>query len=486
MKTLLWGTLLMLAVSAVSQGQKWRIDNLAEWEEATERCTQINLMESNDWGGVIDLMGNGALLLEKISSENLFTHTTVFHTDGEWVSPWHDFGEKVSLNALKFDLIIYGKKMDMRKGWIKFSKNPVLSGGNRLLPLNSNNVTDQTILLPDPGGVPQDQAIIRGKSKWSDKWVLFFNHTPSAWPENYYWSITIADSLTPLKRGTNPFIIDSLHYPLYGPIDNQAPNDWIEVNGVYYAPDETHQGNSHMWESNDMLTWKDLGEIEGINGSDPGITYDGQDFYLFNEANRIVNYNRLASDMLSVIEGGAALDVGDHTGDCDVAFFNNAWHMFMDDGIHLHYQIAYAFTTAESFPLGWELYNKIYGPHNPEQGQTWDDDTPEGNEFGTGDADIALEGTTLYMFTERPIGVAYKELTEVLDGEEVEVMVNVLSDTNGDGVADDSTGWHALVPGQSAWSWSTPLPGRYYKVIIKMISTQPSLSPMIRFLELSG
>ena len=43
------------------------------------------------------------------------------------------------------------------------------------------------------------------------------------------WSFAEAASLAPLKEGINPFIIDPEYWPLFGPIDNQAPNDWIEI-----------------------------------------------------------------------------------------------------------------------------------------------------------------------------------------------------------------------------------------------------------------
>jgi hypothetical protein len=384
------------------------------------------------------------------------------------------------------DLLIYGNPLDMRTGWIKFSKNPVISGSNTLLPLNPDNITDQTILLPDPGGVPQDQSIIRGKGRWEGKWLLLFNHTPDMWPNDYYWSMVSADSLAPLKRGINPFSIESDVFPLYGPIDNQAPNDWIEIGGTFYAPDETYDGDSHMWISPDLIQWTDLGKIQGINGSDPGILYDGAAFYLFNESDQVINYNRLSADLVHVTEGDQILDVGGHTGDADVSFFNNQWHMFFDDGPHLHYEIGYASAAPEDFPYGWQMVHRIYGPHNPEQGQIWDDDTPAGNAFGTGDADIALEGTTLYLFTERPVGAAFRELTEVLDGEDQEIRILVEVDTTGDGLPDESTGWQTLRPGTTVRAWERPLTGRRFRIRFELETSRPAESPVIRRFRLSG
>jgi len=481
---LYWGTIVLFCAELLA-AQTWKVDTEQEWQQSGQSLVQLETRSATDWGGIIDVMGNGALLLEKLETDSLYTRVSSFYTAGEWVSNWQDFGEEVSMQTLTTSILCYGAQLKIREGWTKFSGNPVISGGNILLPLNPDNITDQTILLPAPGGVPQDQAIVRGRDDWEGKWVLFFNHTPNAWPNEYYWSAVIADSLSPLKQGLNPFKLDTTFYPLFGPINNHAPNDWLEVDGTIYAPDETHDGDSHMWRSTNMLTWEDMGPISGINGSDPGMTYDGQDYYLFNESNNELNYNRLNADFTSVIEGDTVLNVGDHTGDADVAFFNNQWHMFFDDGPHLHYNIGYAFTTAEAFPYGWNLENDIYGPHIPEQGQVWDDDTEDGNLFGTGDADIALEGTSLYLFTERPVGAAYKELTELNNLEDVAVWAMVESDLNGDQVADDSSGWKRLAGGETSWTWKKSLRGRQYRVRFKLNSSNPAKSPLIQCFILS-
>jgi len=351
------------------------------------------------------------------------------------------------------------------------------------LPLNDKNITDETILLPKPGGVPQDQSILKGKGKWEDNWLLFFNHTPNKWPKDYYWSFVVADSLSPLKRGENPFYIDTTTFPLFGPIDGQAPNDWLEVDGTYYAPDETHDGESHMWVSEDITTWKDLGAVEGILGGDPGIVYDGEDFLLFNENGNYLTYNKLDESLTKVVKGDTVLHVGDHTGDPDVGFFNNSWHMFFDDGEHLHYNIGYAETTAEKFPYGWNLQNDIYGPYIPDQGQTWDNDNKEGNDFGTGDADIAIEGNTLYMFTERPIGVAFRELTELYENSGQTVLLKIEFDNNGDDTVDDATEWMNLNTGKNTFTFKKELNGDRFRLVVDLKSGNETTSPLIRYLK---
>jgi hypothetical protein len=431
-------------------------------------------------------MGNGSLILKKINSDSLFTLTSDFESEGYWTSKWKDFGDNVTFNSLETDVLMYGNEIDMRKGWTKFEGNPILSGSNTLLPLNEKNITDQTILLPEPpGGVPQDQAILRGKGIYKGKWVLFFNHTPDAWPNNYYWSFAVADSLSPLKHGINPFSIPNENYPTYGPINNQAPNDWLEVNGVFYAPDETYQSMSHLWMSTDMFSWTDLGIIENKVGTDPGLIHDGNRFHLFSENGNTISHCFLNIDSLKGYNNQDVLDVGDHTGDADLGFFNNRWHMFVDDGVHLHYKISYASTSPTEFPYGWELVPEIYGPHNPEQGQTWDDDNKSGNNFGTGDADIAVEWNTLYLFTERPIGVAFKELNELLveDGQTLEIQIEI--DNNGDGIADSTTEWTSIVPGKSIINFENPISGKQFRLKVRLQTVKPIISPMIKSLRLS-
>ena len=290
------------------------IDTQEEWLQNSFSSEKISVEKSPDQNGVIDLMGNGGLMLAKKDKGSLFQKTTEFHSEGLWTSTWQDLSEE-QISGLESETLIYGNPIDMDQGWVKFSGNPVLSGENTLLPLNRENITEQTMLLPPPGGVPQDQSILKGTGKWENKWLLFFNHTPHKWPYEYYWSFVVADSLSPLKSGINPFYVDSTNYPLYGPIDGQAPNDWLEVDDTFYAPDETHDGDSHMWRSQDIVHWEDLGPISGILGADPGMVYDGEHFFLFNENGNYLTFNQLDESMTRVTNGDTVLHVGDHTGD---------------------------------------------------------------------------------------------------------------------------------------------------------------------------
>lgn len=463
---------------------KIQFDTIDDWKQSEFSSENLICRKSDNLNGIIDLMGNGALLLEKVDEKELFQKTTAFKSKGVWTSKWQTLGKVCSVKKIKAKVIVYGNPIDIRKGWTKFSGNPLLSGENTLLPLNKKNITDQTILLPEPGGVPQDQAILLGNNKWEGKWLLFFNHTPHKWPHDYYWSFAVADSLTPLKQGINPFKLDSTVYPLFGPIDGQAPNDWLEVDGVYYAPDETHAGESHMWRSKDLTSWQDLGAIAGILGSDPGLAYDGKYFYLFNENGSYLTYNRLNDNLTRVVEGDTVLNVGDHTGDADLGFFNNQWHMFFDDGVHLHYNIGYAVTSADKFPYGWQLENDIYGPYNPDQGQSWDNDTEEGNNFGTGDADIALEKNTIYMFTERPIGAAYKQLAAIYKNSGQSVRIKVEVKDKDESQPFKSTDWTELEIGNQIVDLKHQLKGSKFRIKLELNSTNPEVSPMVRKMKI--
>ena len=471
---------LLSTCQAQKQNSIWQINTLNEWKAAADQSQSTKAMNNLDVGGEFDLMGDGALILTKQEKNRPFAKSDTFNSQGTWLSTWKKFTEKKTIEKLNIDVIIYGNSIDMTQGWTKFSGNPLLSGSNILLPLNRKNITEQTLLLPEPpGGVPQDQSIIRGKGLYDGKWVLFFNHTPNKWPNEDYWSLAVADSLAPLKRGINPFTIPEDHYPLFGPIDNQAPNDWIEIDGILYAPDETHQSMSHLWMSKDYIKWTDLGMIKNKVGTDPGICYDGEQFHLFSENGNTISHSILYIDSVKAYGNQDVLDVKDHTGDADVSFFNNQWHMFVDDGEHLHYKISYAVTFPSQFPYGWKLVPEIYGPHNPE-GQDWDNDTPEGNDFGTGDADIALEGTTLYLFTERPIGAAYRELTEVFNASDQSISVMLELDSNADGSPDDSTEWIDIRPGQKEWTFSKTLTGNQFRLNIRMDTKVANESPLIR------
>ena len=465
-------------VLTVHKEQVIAIGSLDEWQGKTADNASTVLMKNLDIGGEFDLFGDGALLLEKIQ-EGSFVHSDSFVNRGDWTSTWLP-GTQDGVVKVQLQSIIYGNPIDMSQGWVKFSGNPVLSGSNTLLPLDSANITSETLLLPEPAGVPQDQTILRGSGKWQDKWLLFFNHTPHKWPYDYYWSVVVADSLASLKAGVNPFYVPSDIYPLHGPIDKHAPNDWIDIDGVYYAPDENYDGDSHMWVSQNLVDWENIGEIEGINGSDPGIVYDGESFYLFNEAHNAINFNRLDSSMTQVIEGDQVLEVGGHTGDADVSFFNNQWHMFFDDGPHLHYDIGYAVTRPSQFPHGWQMSHKIYGPYNPDQGQRWDDDTDEGNRFGTGDADIAIEGNTLYLFTERPIGAAYRELKEIFDASDQSMRISLQWDENRDGIVDGETDWIEFVAGDTSVDFQALPQNAHFQIKLGLSTDNPIESPVVQ------
>ena len=142
--------LLLIYTSALGSNEiRWKVDKLEQWETSTALSHNIRPMKELDIGDGWDLMGDGALILTKNVPDNLFGLNEQFVRQGEWASIWQTFNECVEMKNLKTDLLIYGKPLDMTKGWFKFSGNPVFSGGDKLLPLNPKNVTDQTLLLPE-------------------------------------------------------------------------------------------------------------------------------------------------------------------------------------------------------------------------------------------------------------------------------------------------------------------------------------------------
>src|SRR6056297_1354959 len=110
-------------------------DTENEWNKNTAHYEHVSVVKSNNMNGVIDLMGNGALILEKSDNKKSFQKTSAFHGRGTWVSEWQmlDRRKIISINT---EIITYGNEIDMHSGWMKFSGNPVISGENTLLPLN--------------------------------------------------------------------------------------------------------------------------------------------------------------------------------------------------------------------------------------------------------------------------------------------------------------------------------------------------------------
>jgi hypothetical protein len=399
------------------------------WTARTADQEGVQVRRSRD-GGRFDVLGDGALLLRRPDSAASFWHGGRFVEAGTWSSGWIDASALPGLDALEVEVLVYGERQDLSTGWTKFEGNPLVSGRG------FRHATGETLQLPDTVW-SNDQALVRGTGPYAGRWLLVFN--VGSWAVGG-WAAAVADSLAPLKRGKNPFrLVDP--FPLFDgnaardTLGYHAPNDFIHVDGTWYAPDESRDGVSRMWTADSLTAWTNHGPIQNVRGHDPGMIYDGDRFYLFNEDGERLQA-LVADDPLGRwTQLGAVLDVGDHTGDADPAFFNNAWHLFFDDAPHLHYQIGTARTAPEDFPRGWTLTNDIFGPRRPDQGQQWDEDTPAGNRFGTGDADVAVEGTTLYMTYERPTGIAYREF-DLTDDREQSVRARIEVDVDGDGTPD--------------------------------------------------
>ena len=470
----------------------WAIDTKYERDQYLYKNQSTQVQIAKDYGGEVDIMGNGGVLLDKKSET--FLSSTAFQDSGQWISNWKNFDKSMVLADIEATILHYGQVQNFSQGWEKFEGNPLITESGW------HHSGQQTLQLPDslPGN-PADQSLVRGKGKWQGKWLLVFNI--DGWGKNG-WGMAVADSLAPLKRGENPFRLAS-PYPIgTGNLGDtiHAPNDWIHVNDTWYTLTESavilENGNSdviddanysllkpHLWTGKDIDSWKNTGPIEGFKGHDPGIIYDGKNFHSFNEDNEdlIHCYSKTPAEEWHCSD--SVLHVGDHTGDPDVGFFNNRWHMFFDDGPHRHYKIGYAWTSVEKFPEGWSLYNDIFGPHNPEQNQQWDNDTSQGNEFGTGDADIAIEGTTLYMTYEWPVGIAWKEM-DFLSKKGINVELQLQSDVDNDQIPDKRTDWIDLTPGTNNNVSFTELKGESFRIKIRMETKNSSESPLINDIQL--
>lgn len=459
------------------------LDDVAAWSASSAQHDATHIRAEDPTGGNFDVLGEGALLLQK-QGDASFWHTVRFRPRGRWRSQWVTAAPEKDVR-LAAEVLVYGQPQDMTTGWTKFAGNPLVA------PADWHHTTDQTLALPDTLW-PQDQALVRGMGPYADQWLLFFN--VGAWAVGG-WAAAVADSLAPLKRGENPFrLVDP--YPLFAgnargdTLGFHAPNDWIAVAGTWYSPDESRDQYSRMWtltssdEAEAPLTaWANRGPIEGIRGHDPGIVFDGERFHLFTEDGNRLQHLSSEDPLGSWTPHGPVLDVGDHTGDADVSYFNNRWHMFFDDAPHLHYQIGHAHTAPGAFPRGWTLTNDVFGPQRPDQGQAWDEDTPEGNRFGTGDADLAVEDQTLYITYERPVGLAFKEL-DLTDDRAQTVRARLEIDRDRDGTVDATTPWKALRAPQATVTWPAPGADRI-RLAVEMMTTTLTESPMIPALRLT-
>lgn len=452
----------------------------ADWAEHTAQQSEVQVRASGTVGGRIDVTGDGALLLQRPDTTEPFVRSDTFVSRGHWTSDWLRVPANDPLGVLTADIRVYGQPQDVTTGWTKFSGNPLVSG------TGFAHATDQTLQLPDTLQ-PNDQSLVRGTGPYEGQWLLLFNVGPWAIGG---WAAAVADSLAPLKRGKNPFrLVDP--FPLFvgnsarDTLGYHAPNDWISVDGTWYSPDESRDLVSRLWTSgsSSLTKWTNEGPIQNMQGHDPGLAYDGERFYLFAEDSPRILALSSADPLGPWTQHGVALQVGGHTGDPDPTFFNNAWHVFYDDAPHQEYTIGYARTAPSAFPKGWHLTHDIYGPRTPDEGQAWDEPTRDGNDFGTGDPDVAIEGTTLYMTHERPTGVAYKELA-LTDDTDQTVRLRLDVDTDGDGTADESRE-QTLSAGNARLDLGG-LQAEQIRLRLDLETRAPAESPMIRSLQVRG
>jgi hypothetical protein len=446
----------------------WTVDGRSQWEEYTGEIRNADIRRSENVGGKFDLMGDGSLLLRKSDPGKRFHQSDYFVNDGRWISKWYALNpnEDLILESLSTDLVTYGGEIDLAD-WILFENNPVASDYDY-----QHQKKETAVLPPDLKGQPQDQSVIVGNGRFEGKWLLLFNI--GSYAVNG-WGGMIAESLEPLKRGVNPFSLITDPYPMHGPGEHNAPNDWIEVNGVYYTA-ATTPGPASIWSSPDLAEWTHEGPLYNQVGSDPGIVFDGEDFHLFIEDGNYIRHCLLRISENRCASCDVVLDVGTHTGDPDINFFNNRWHMFIDVERDGEYEIGYASTTASAFPYGWRLHpGNIFGPD--------DLDIQRKESDYTGDPDIALEEETLYLFYENPVRVAFNELDELRSTRGHETRIRIEADEDGDGEPDQVTRWYVLEGGRSVLREQNelePVEGKKFRVLIDMKTTDSGESPMIK------
>jgi hypothetical protein len=447
----------------------WAVDRRSDWTNHTDVLSHVDIRASENVGDNFDLMGNGSLLLKKVNDDERFHQSNYFLDNGQWTSIWYDFGKAVVLESVLTDLITYGGEIDFTE-WTLFENNPVACAADY-----RHKKRESALLPPEPTGQPQDQSVILGSGPYEGKWLLLFNIGSYALNG---WGGMVADSLDPLKRGVNPFRLITDPYPMHGPGERQAPNDWIQVDGVYYTA-ATTPGPVTIWTSPDLSDWTHVGPLYNQLGSDPGIVYDGEEFHLFIEDRNYIRHCLLDIGNNRCISSDIVLDVKTETGDPDVVFFNNRWHMFIDARRQpdRKYEIGYAWTTPSDFPYGWRLHHRtIFGPDSLTPEQRLESDY-------TGDPDVALEDETLYLFYENPVRVAFRELHEVREIAGHETRIRIESDRDGDGQPDMATDWHVLEGGKSTLRTSEvlrPIEGTRFRVRIEMRTEDWNKSPLLK------
>ena len=519
---------LMVAPAGYAAEKGVHTDTLDQWESMTFDGAEVQVLQQAGIGGAADLLNNGSLMLNRVDMDQPFWKTTDFVSRGLWISQWQEPGLIVNhAKDFKISWSVYGQKQNMEADWEKFSGNPLIS--ERGWSFARWNTLELPVYF---GGQPNSQSLIRGEEHFPEelknKWLMIFNVGEFA---EKGWAMAMADSLNPLQEGKNPFKLYE-EYPLTKATGGyNAPSDWVNVNGVWYAPDESRDGVSRMWTSENLVHWKLNGPVKGQKGHDAGAVWDGEKFYLFTQEGTQVLVNT-ASDplgewtlagavdqvsseqpLVEAAEGeegalestadseakmeaeseealstvyeippkntGVALEVGEPVSDIEVAYFNNRWHMFFNLGEENHYRIAYASTTAEAFPFGWKMENTVLSPTGGKQDQKWDDDSTLGNNYGIGGADVVIEDHALYLSYDKPIGIAYKNLN-VFDAKEQEVLMRIEYLDVNDVVFSGE--WQNLKPGQSNFklkSLGLAEDAKKWRVMLELKSKNPQETPII-------
>ena len=83
-----------LLITSCTKKFELKIDAQNDWEENTAKSDDVTIKKSDDLNGVVDLMGNGALLLKKLDNGKPFQKTSIFRESGTWISKWQELNQE--------------------------------------------------------------------------------------------------------------------------------------------------------------------------------------------------------------------------------------------------------------------------------------------------------------------------------------------------------------------------------------------------------
>ena len=517
-------------------------DTKTEWDNMTYRQTNIQSLSQAPIGGGTDTIDNGGLLLAKKDLSVPFWETTEFTSRGIWFSEWQGHSRwEQKYRQIIIEWSVYGQLQEMDKDWEKFAGNPAISSSGwghsrwrtEKLPKEYSDIPNSPTLTRGYGEFEDKWLLIFNIGEWATKgWGMAVAdrldpfqrgrnpfdivepfpltkatggyNAPTEWMHakgTWYIPDESRDNVSRMWTST-----DLDHWTLQGPIEGITGHDaGMTWDGTYFYLFSQKNKNLYVdFTSDPLRDWmtpanrKNKTSVSDIDKGALDVTPDE-----IVEAESLAaipgTVDSVVADVPSDEENteddaatksekvikvgkrnkGIALKVGSLTGDPDIAYFNNRWHLFFNVGEKNHHSIAHASTSSEEFPYGWRLQKTILTPTGGKQEQAWDDDNDRGNNFGVGGADVAIEKHTLYMSYEKPVGIAYKNLN-VFDGNEQSVRFRIEYLDEDDVMFSGK--WVTVDPGKTNFSLKElglPDDHKQWRVFMELKSSNPHESPLI-------